>query len=668
MRIWDRIKLRPGLALKLELALLSGAGLTLAATVALSGWQARQMIAVDHDESMASLSAGTVARIGNRLAAVEPLPRYLALQLSDACPPREQLTVMARRALASTPEAFGCSITRDPDGSPGGQAGVVYCHREGQAIHEEWLPLKTHYYPVQDWYQVPRELGRAAWSEPFYDEATGVILSTFAVPFFQRAAAGRQTVAGLAAGVVNLDRLSKIVDSLGRSRGCTAFLVSSTGIFVTHPNPRLIMRESVFSLAESCGDPELRRIGKAMIRGEQGVARVDNPRLGPPGRLYFAALPKVDGWSLGLIYPDRELNAELRVLTLRQTGIAATGLGLLVLLVVWVARGVTRPLRALALVTPELARGNLRVAVPEIRSHDEIGDLGRSFKAMTASLASLTGQVKGASLQLVATATEIAATSRQQEATISEFGTSTTEVAAAVCQISATARELAKTMDGVTEVAGITQKLAATGGGNLRAMEESMRRLAAATGAISQTLAGLLGRAEAITGLITTITKVADQTNLLSLNAAIEAEKAGPAGRGFVIVAREIRRLADQTAIATLDIEKTVRDMQEAVLAGSKEMAAFAVEVDQDVSTVRETGGHLARILEQVDQLLPRFDTVNNGMRAQAAGAEQIHLAMDQLNTGARQTSESLRQFKNATADLQAAAGSLQQEISRFET
>ena len=667
MPIWDRIKLRPGLALKMELALLTGAGLTLSATVALSGWQARQMIATDHDESMASLSAGMVARIGNRLASVEPVPRYQALQLSDTCPPRAQLAVMARRALESTPEAFGCSITRDPDACPGGQAGVVYCHREGQAVHEEWLPVKSHYYPVMDWYQIPRELGRPVWSEPFYDEATGVILSTFAVPFFHRAADGRQTVAGVAACVVNLDRLRKIVDSLGRTRGCTAFLLSSTGVFVTHPNTRLIMRESIFSLAESSGDPGLRRIGKEMVRGGQGVVRVENPRLGPSGQLYFAALPQ-QGWSLGLIYPDRELDAELKVLTLRQTGIAATGLGLLVLLVVWVARGITRPLRALALVTPELARGNLRVVVPEIRSHDEIGDLGRSFKAMTASLASLTGQVKGASLQLVATATEIAATSRQQEATISEFGASTTEVAAAVCQISATARELAKTMEGVTEVAGTTQKLAATGGGNLRAMEESMRRLAAATGAISQTLAGLLGRAEAITGLITTITKVADQTNLLSLNAAIEAEKAGPAGRGFVIVAHEIRRLADQTAVATLDIEKTVREMQDAVLAGSKEMAAFAVEVDQDVHTVRETGGQLARILEQVDQLLPRFDTVNDGMRAQAAGAEQIHLAMDQLNTGARQTSESLRQFKNATADLQAAAGSLQQEISRFET
>ena len=667
MRSWAQIKQHPGLALKLELAMLAGAGLTLAAVVTLSWWQARQMIAADHDEAIAGLTADTVARINNLLAGMEPLPHYLAAQLSEGCPPREQLTGMARRALEAAPEAFGCSITRDPDSCTEDLAGSVSCQRQDQAVQAEWRPVKSYYYPLMDWYQIPRELGQAQWSEPFYNEAAGQIMSTFAVPFFHRTADGRQAVAGVVAGDVSLERLSKVVNSLGRNRGCVAFLISATGIFVTHQeNPRLVMRESIFSLAESSGDLALRRIGKAMIHHEQGTARVANPLLGPPGRLYFSPLPK-QGWSLGMIYPDSELRAELNVLTLRLAGIAATGLALLVLLVVWVARGITRPLRALALVTPELARGNLRVAVPELRSHDEIGDLGRSFKSMTASLASLTGQVKSASLQLVSTATEIAATSRQQETTISEFGASTTEVAAAVRQISATARELARTMEGIKEVAGATRDLAATGGGNLTAMEESMRRLATATGTISGTLDALLTRTGAISGLISTITKVADQTNLLSLNAAVEAEKAGSAGLGFAAVAREIRRLADQTAVATLDIEKTVRDMQHSAAAGVRAMAAFAGEVEQDVATVRDTGGQFARILEQVRILLPQFDTVNEGMRAQAAGAEQIHQAMEQLNTGARQAAESLHQFKSATGDLQTAACSLQKEVSVFD-
>ena len=99
--------------------------------------------------------------------------------------------------------------------------------------------------------------------------------------------------------------------------------------------------------------------------------------------------------------------------------------------------------------------------------------------------------------------------------------------------------------------------------------------------------------------MVTTITKVADQTNLLSINAAIEAEKAGEYGRGFLVVAREIRRLADQTAVATLDIENMVRQMQDAVSAGVMQMDKFADEVRSGVGQVGEINGQMGQIIER---------------------------------------------------------------------
>src|SRR5207245_2721664 len=110
--------------------------------------------------------------------------------------------------------------------------------------------------------------------------------------------------------------------------------------------------------------------------------------------------------------------------------------------------------------------------------------------------------------------------------------------------------------------------LADAGRVGLRQMEETMRQLSDATGSISAKLRTIREKAGGINLVVTTITKVADQTNLLSINAAIEAEKAGEAGLGFLVVAREIRRLADQTAVATLDIEQMVRQMESAVAAG----------------------------------------------------------------------------------------------------
>jgi len=166
---------------------------------------------------------------------------------------------------------------------------------------------------------------------------------------------------------------------------------------------------------------------------------------------------------------------------------------------------------------------------------------------------------------------------------------------------------------------------------------------------------------------VTTITKVADQTNLLSVYAAIEAEKAGEQGLGFLVLAREIRRLADQTAVATLDIEQMVKQMQSAVSAGVMEIDRFAEEVRAGVSNVARVGNQFGQIISQVKTLSERFDSVNHGMRSQSSGARQIGEAMGQLIDGARQTSVALREFNSATESLRDAVSTLRQEIAQFD-
>ena len=121
--------------------------------------------------------------------------------------------------------------------------------------------------------------------------------------------------------------------------------------------------------------------------------------------------------------------------------------------------------------------------------------------------------------------------------------------------------------------------MASTGQKGLSGMDQTMRQLAESTESIGSKLSVISERAANINLVVTTITKVADQTNLLSINAAIEAEKAGEYGLGFLVVAREIRRLADQTAVATLDIERMVKEMQYSVSAGVMEMDKFSEQV-----------------------------------------------------------------------------------------
>ncbi len=202
-----------------------------------------------------------------------------------------------------------------------------------------------------------------------------------------------------------------------------------------------------------------------------------------------------------------------------------------------------------AQIAGQVAAGDLTAQVPDTHLDDETGRLLDSIRGMTRNLNSLVARVKQGSIELMSTATEFAATSREQEATISGFGSSTSQMAAAVKEISATSSELLATMEGVAAVAGQTAEAAEHGRTGLASMKDTMRQLERGTSSISARLAAIREKTADIGGVVTTITKVADQTNLLSVNAAIEAEKAGEHGLGFLVLAREIRRLADQTAV-----------------------------------------------------------------------------------------------------------------------
>lgn len=283
-----------------------------------------------------------------------------------------------------------------------------------------------------------------------------------------------------------------------------------------------------------------------------------------------------------------------------------------------------------------------------------------------AQLAGLVEQVQKSTIQVNTSLTEIGATANEQQATASEIAATTTEIGATSKEISVTSKELLGTMNEVSTVAEQTATLAGHGQAGLARMEKTMRHVTEAAGAINAKLAVLNEKAGNINQVVTTITKVADQTNLLSLNAAIEAEKAGEAGRGFAVVATEIRRLADQTAVATYDIEQTVKEIQSAVAAGVMGMDRFSEEVRRGIQEVQQAGEQLSLIIQQVQTLAPRFVLVNEGMQAQANGAEQISDALAQLTESSQQTVQSLRQSADAIGGLNQVASALRGAVARF--
>ncbi|HUP90904.1 MAG TPA: methyl-accepting chemotaxis protein [Solimonas sp.] len=395
---------------------------------------------------------------------------------------------------------------------------------------------------------------------------------------------------------------------------------------------------------------------------------------------------------------EREVNITLLLAALGL--FAATAIG------IFITRDITRPLHEVVGIANQIAKGDLNVATTLERRRDEIGELAAAFDRMVSalremvhvaeelaegnlsvqvtrnsdvdqignalgtmvtSLAGIVSQVQKSGIQVASSVNEIAATAKQQQATAQEIAATTMEIGATSKEISVTARELVKAVGEVSVVADQSATLATNGQAGLTRMEETMRHVVEAAGTINAKLAILNDKAGNISQVVTTITKVSDQTNLLSLNAAIEAEKAGEYGRGFSVVATEIRRLADQTAVATYDIEQMVKEIQSAVSAGVMGMDKFSEEVRRGMNEVQQVGGQLSQIITQVQALAPRFESVNEGMQAQSTGAEQITQALAQLNEAAQQTVESLRQSSQAIDGLNDVSGNLRSSVSRFK-
>lgn len=465
----------------------------------------------------------------------------------------------------------------------------------------------------------------------------------------------------------SLDILDRIAGTIKARSDADVFILGPTGIFIASTT------SAGKSGAESLNDRPIAETPYAPIAsrwmstgaGEAGLFEAVDPELGV-NSLYAVAKAETGGWTVIARRPMSEVMRTATASVTRNTLLGAAAILLVGGLLLVVTRRVAGRVRVAAAAADRIARGDLTERVPESTVADETGELMRSMRTMDGNLNALVGDVKQAGIRLNSTATEIAATSKQQEASTATFGAASNQIAAAVKEISTTGQDLVRTMESVSRIADETAQLAASGRTGLEGMEAVIQDLDAGTRSIGDKLAAINDRSQKITTVITTISKVADQTNILSINAAIEAEKAGEFGAGFLVIAREIRRLADQTASATLDIEQMVQQMQSAVSSGVMEMDRFSDQVRRGVRDVATVGTQLTEIINRVNSSTESFKQVNESMQAQSEGAHQISDAMGSLVGNAKQTAQSAQEFGRAAGDLQAAIATLREAVAQF--
>ncbi|MBM4110092.1 MAG: methyl-accepting chemotaxis protein [Phycisphaerae bacterium] len=501
-------------------------------------------------------------------------------------------------------------------------------------------------------------------------------------------------VGGIFKGIAGADRSLRDIATLVRDEcelhGVDAFVISSGSDVPGLIKPRAFITATIDrkDAAEDETDGMLRTkavesspyaaLFEPMLAGSTGssttmsmatIRTAIDPVTGEPCMWAHQVLPLPDGlhWDVIVRESERDALASAEDGLITQILIAGGGVTLLAMLLLAPAILVGKRLSVASTSATAMAGGDLSGTAPSCDGTDEAALLVNALGAMHHGMESLISKVKEATININSTATELTATARQQERNSHGLSASTTQVAAAAKQIAATSGELGDTMERVALSAARAADLARSGRSGLDGMGETIRGLEEATAGIAARLSAISEKAATINGVVTTITKVADQTNLLSVNAAIEAEKAGEHGVGFLVVAREIRRLADQTAAATLDIEQTVRHMQTAVSTGVMEMDRFAEQVRRGVRDVGTIGGQLGQIIEQVDEGSSQFADVNRGMKSQSEGARQISDAMGQLTTTTRETMLAAEESSRAADRLLAAMSELKTAVEAFK-
>ncbi|MFO0827829.1 MAG: methyl-accepting chemotaxis protein [Phycisphaerales bacterium] len=381
---------------------------------------------------------------------------------------------------------------------------------------------------------------------------------------------------------------------------------------------------------------------------------------------YGITRTEVGGFSLLVRRPLRELRASTMTALAGNGAIALTGTVVISIVLLSLFNAVGRRLQTAIQAAERIAAGDLTQELAATDARDESGVLLNMFASMGANLSRVARELRRASIQINSTSTELGASAVEQESVASSLSSSATQVAAATQEIAATGTELVRTMDEIAKSAAGAGSQASEGRSSVRAMHDALQRLDEAARSVGSKLEMISEKTKGISTILATITRVAEQTNLLSVNAAIEAERAGELGLGFLVVAREIRRLADQTADATLDIERVVHQMQDAVGGGVMEMDRFGGSLRACVTEGETLGKRLEDIVAHVEFDTQRVGQVTEGMRTQSAGVSQIDEAMRSLSASAKQSRTAAADFAKASSALQGAIDTLKTAVAAF--
>ena len=334
----------------------------------------------------------------------------------------------------------------------------------------------------------------------------------------------------------------------------------------------------------------------------------------------------------------------------------------------FITRGILTPLQATNNILKDIAEGegDLTIRVP-VDTNDEVGELGTSFNAFVEKLQSIIGEISDASSQMASASKEMTEIVEQTSTGIGKQKQETSMVATAITEMTTTVLEVANNAEGASSAAGKANNEAKEGRQIVHGTVEAITDLATSIENSASVMEELKKNSANIGTVLDVIKSIAEQTNLLALNAAIEAARAGEQGRGFAVVADEVRTLAQRTQQSTTEIESLIDNLQNGAEQAVKVMTKSREQTDLSVEKAQHAGQSLSSITQSVETILQMNTQIATASEEQSAVSEEIQRNVANIQNIAEETSAGAEQTNNASAELARLGGQLSTLVGQFK-